>query len=233
MLKQWPPKILKSYPNFLLNKRELNIAFYVSGGASRLRCLMKEPETGLMKSTRLVVSDSLKNEDLGNLLLDRGISFDCFNYEELKGNKQLVLSERLLTLFMDHKIDYGFCFGDHILKGEFLKRYKNRIINFHPSLLPHYKGRGAIDRAVQDGVHILGNTAHFLTEEVDGGPVIMQSAIHISLFEQKGTDAVLDLQLTMAGQIFKWLSLNLVSVDEGKVNIKGARYDRSFMVPHL
>lgn len=216
-----------------MSERELNIAFYVSGRASRLRNLLHEPDSKLLNATKLVVSDSISNMDLENSLIKKGIRFDCFEYDQLSENKQDTLSGRLLKLFKEHDVHYCFCFGDHILKGELLSSYKNRIINFHPSLLPYYKGRNAIDKAVLDGAQILGNTAHFLTEDVDGGPIIMQSLIHISQFELSGYDAVLDLQLVMIKQIHEWLCTNKLSIEGRKVRVEGVKYNHSFYLPHI
>ncbi|MDD4879390.1 MAG: phosphoribosylglycinamide formyltransferase [Candidatus Omnitrophica bacterium] len=63
-----------------------------------------------------------------------------------------------------------------ILSGNFVKRYRNRILNIHPALLPAFKGGQAIKDAIQYGVKITGATVHFVTEDVDAGPVILQAA---------------------------------------------------------
>ena len=215
-----------------MSKRELNIAFYVSGRASRFRSLLKESDSKLLNATKLVVSDSIYNVDLESSLSKKGIMFDCFDYDQLSEDKQEILSGRLLRLFKKHDVDYCFCFGDHILKGELLSSYNNRIINFHPSLLPYYKGRNAIDKAVQDGAQLLGNTAHFITEDVDDGPIIMQSVIHISQYELSGYDAVLDLQLVMIKQVYEWLCSNSIFIEAGKVRVDGVKYNHSIYLPY-
>ncbi|MDD5270331.1 MAG: phosphoribosylglycinamide formyltransferase [Candidatus Omnitrophica bacterium] len=63
-----------------------------------------------------------------------------------------------------------------ILSDGFVRRYRNRIINIHPALLPAFKGGQAIKDAIQYGVKVTGPTVHFVTEEVDGGPIILQEA---------------------------------------------------------
>lgn len=216
-----------------MHKKKLNIAFYVSGKASRLRKIIEGDDRELMSSTRLVVSDSMKNIDLSVTLKGTGIFFNCFEYERLKGDKKRNLSDKLLQLFQDHQIDYCFCFGDHILKGALLELYKNRIINFHPSILPSFKGRNAIDQAIREGAILLGNTAHFLTEKLDGGPIIMQSVIHISKFESEGYDAVLDQQLVMVKQIFDWISNGKISIADNRVHIKNIDFKSQVFFPGL
>jgi len=63
-----------------------------------------------------------------------------------------------------------------ILSDDFVKRYKNRILNIHPALLPAFKGGQAIRDALKYGIKVTGVTVHFVTEEVDGGPIILQAA---------------------------------------------------------
>jgi len=61
-----------------------------------------------------------------------------------------------------------------ILSDGFVRRYKNRILNIHPALLPAFKGGQAIKDALEYGVKVTGPTVHLVTEEVDGGPVVLQ-----------------------------------------------------------
>jgi phosphoribosylglycinamide formyltransferase-1 len=63
-----------------------------------------------------------------------------------------------------------------ILSAEFVRRFRGRIINVHPSLLPAFPGIGAIQHALDYGVRVLGVTVHFVDEDVDSGPIILQEA---------------------------------------------------------
>ena len=62
-----------------------------------------------------------------------------------------------------------------ILSDDFVRRYKNRILNIHPALLPAFKGGQAIKDALKYGVKVTGATVHFVTAEVDGGPIALQA----------------------------------------------------------
>jgi len=66
-----------------------------------------------------------------------------------------------------------------ILSGAFVERYKGRMINIHPSLLPTYPGLDTHRRALADGVRIHGCTVHFVTGDVDHGPIIAQAAVPV------------------------------------------------------
>lgn len=70
-----------------------------------------------------------------------------------------------------------------ILTPELVAQYRHRIINIHPSLLPYYPGANAYKQAFEEGVRVSGCTAHFVTEQLDEGPVILQDVFHIRVGE--------------------------------------------------
>ncbi len=70
-----------------------------------------------------------------------------------------------------------------ILSPAVVERYRNRIINIHPSLLPYHPGGNAYKQAYEEGVRVSGCTAHFVTEQLDQGPVIIQDVFHIRVGE--------------------------------------------------
>ncbi|MBI5946567.1 MAG: formyltetrahydrofolate deformylase [Chloroflexi bacterium] len=101
--------------------------------------------------------------------------------------------------------------------------YRGRIINIHPSLLPYFPGANPYRRAWEDGVRVSGCTAHFVTEELDAGPIILQDVFQIDV----GVDSVDDVRakgralegnvLSRAAQLFL---NNEIVVIEGKVVFK-------------
>jgi len=66
-----------------------------------------------------------------------------------------------------------------ILSPHFISHYKDRIINTHPSLLPAFKGLDAVKQAYDYGVKVTGCTVHLVTEKMDDGPVLMQTAVQV------------------------------------------------------
>lgn len=197
----------------------MNYAFYVSGNAGRLRKLI-DCKSKVLNNTKLVISDSIKNLDLAKTLKSYGIDFQYFDYKNEKGIN-MKLSNFIFEGFNLYQIDYCFCFGDHILKGKLLDEYKNKIINFHPSILPMYPGRRAIDQALVDNSTILlGNTAHFIDNGIDTGPVILQSVVPKSYFIYKKYEGILDIQLQMLEKIYDLIEKKLIKVQNGKVAIQ-------------
>ena len=67
-----------------------------------------------------------------------------------------------------------------LLGPEFVGRFRNRIVNVHPSLLPAFPGVGAIEQAVEHGVRVTGVTVHFVDEHLDNGPIVAQEALELS-----------------------------------------------------
>jgi phosphoribosylglycinamide formyltransferase-1 len=66
-----------------------------------------------------------------------------------------------------------------ILSGDFVRHYQGRLLNIHPSLLPKYKGMHTHQRAIDDGEQEHGCSVHFVTEELDGGPLVVQAVLPI------------------------------------------------------
>jgi phosphoribosylglycinamide formyltransferase-1 len=67
-----------------------------------------------------------------------------------------------------------------LLGAEFVRRFQNRIVNVHPSLLPAFPGVGALEQALEHGVRVTGVTVHFVDEHLDNGPIVFQEALELS-----------------------------------------------------
>ena len=81
----------------------------------------------------------------------------------------------------DHEVELVACAGFmRIMTPGFVERWRDRMINIHPSLLPAYKGLHTHERALADGVKIHGCTVHFVRHDVDSGPIIAQAAFRCS-----------------------------------------------------
>lgn len=110
-----------------------------------------------------------------------------------------------------------------ILPPGMVDKYRHRIINIHPSLLPHFPGAAPYKQAYESGVRVHGCTAHFVTEQLDEGPVILQDVFHINV----GVDTLEDVKLkgleleaqVLSKSVQLFLDEELVVVD-GKVIFK-------------
>lgn len=212
-------------------------AFYISGHSTRLyKFLLNIEDT---KDIVLVVSDRKVSKEIEEVLCDKGIKLCIFLYAHLKGNtnkeRNLELSNKILKEFRELQIDYCFSFGSHLLAGDLLIEYKNKLINFHPAILPMFPGRKAIDQAYEHGnTFLVGNTAHFIDEGMDTGAIIMQSVVPIRQFEvTRDYDYILDIQVEMLIQLKRAIGEGRLYIQDGKSYIDGADYSRNMIYPYF
>lgn len=156
----------------------LNIAVCVSGGGTDLQSIIDACEAGKINGQiRLVISNRKKAYGLERARL-HGIQAEWIKDED-----------EILKKFEEEKIDVVVLAGYLAIVGDkLLEQYKNRIINIHPSLIPSFCGPGFYGMHVHEavfkrGVKVSGATVHFVTGEVDGGPIILQRAVDISDLE--------------------------------------------------
>ena len=88
--------------------------------------------------------------------------------------------EQRIQILNAWRVDFIILAGYmRVLSPEFIKAFPNKIINVHPSLLPKYKGLNAVEQAMEACERVTGCTVHWVTEELDGGPIIIQSKVPI------------------------------------------------------
>ncbi len=107
-----------------------------------------------------------------------------------------------------------------ILTPNFVTRYQGRLINIHPSLLPAYSGLDTHTRALQDGVKIHGCTVHFVTSDLDHGPIIIQAAVPVLADDTPATLAarVLHEEHRIYPQTIRWFCNDQFKLnDQGRV----------------
>jgi len=179
-------------------------AFYVSGSAGRLKKLF-DISHEVLDYTLLVFTDSSSARHIQADCVARKIDFVYFDYEQARIHTKRpngALSESLFEQLKKHSVDFCFSFGDNLLKGELLKHYERRLINFHPSLLPSFPGRLAINKAIGSEVALLGHTAHYIDEGIDTGKILCQLVVSKNEFLHYGMTGFLDLQLIMLDALF-------------------------------
>lgn len=202
----------------------MNFGFYVSGGARRLKKYFQGGVPPMQ--VNCVVHDGPVDHALEEILAANSIPY--FSYDsDMDGE----FSDYLCDTLTSSQVDYCFCFGVRFLKEPLLSAYKHKIINFHPSLLPAFTGLNAIDQALDSNAMLLGNTAHFIDEGIDTGPIIMQNIIFRSCYD--GYDSCLDLQLTMLDQIVMWLNEDRVEIVGHHVRVADADYSIGDFVPAI
>lgn len=162
---------------------KVNIAVLVSGGGTNLQALINAQKNGIITSgeIKLVVSSN-KNAYALKRAENAGIKTAVCERKEIS---QKEFEESILNALEKEKIEVIVLAGFmSILSADFVKRYPDRIINVHPSLIPSFCGEGfyglRVHKAALDyGVKVTGATVHFVNEIPDGGRIIMQKAVDI------------------------------------------------------
>ncbi|MCK9615133.1 MAG: phosphoribosylglycinamide formyltransferase [Candidatus Omnitrophica bacterium] len=156
----------------------MNIAILASGNGSNFEAIVKAAKRGYIKAfIKVLITDKsnayvrqrAKRNKIKDILIDPS-----------KFKSRLEFDEEVIKVLEKEKIDLVVLAGFmRILSAKFVKRFKNRILNIHPALLPAFKGENAIRRALQHNCKVTGVTVHFVDEKVDNGPIILQQAIEI------------------------------------------------------
>ena len=160
----------------------LRLAVMVSGGGSGLRALLKyQQEADRAHVTTVVIADS---ELAGGLkhAMDAGVeSFSVPLPQGLKGDeRRRAHEEQIIRIIESKDIELIVLSGYmRVLTPFFVSRWKGRLVNIHPSLLPDFPGAHAQRDALEARVRVSGCTVHFVDEGVDSGPIIEQREVPV------------------------------------------------------
>jgi len=160
------------------------IAVFVSGGGTNLQALIDAEKSGIIKSGKIELVISSKP---GVYALERaeksGIKTHIVSRKDCLGQEDF--ESKIISALEESSIDFIVLAGFmSILSENFTKRYKDRIINVHPSLIPSFCGQGFYglkvhEEALKYGVKVSGATVHFVNEIPDGGKIILQKAVEV------------------------------------------------------
>ena len=154
------------------------IAVFASGNGSNLQALIDAIGQGKLRAEiKLVVSD---RPDCHALQRARSAGIAVLAFEPAdfrdKAHYEGVIAEELAKSRVEYLVLAGYM---RLIGSTLLQLYPGRIINIHPSLLPHFPGKDAIGRALAAGAAETGVTVHYVDEGIDTGPVIAQERIAV------------------------------------------------------
>jgi phosphoribosylglycinamide formyltransferase-1 len=111
-----------------------------------------------------------------------------------------------------------------ILGRDFVERYQGRMLNIHPSLLPAYPGTDTHARAIANGATRHGCTVHFVTPEVDGGPIVAQADVAVLPGDDAATLAarVLEQEHRLLPEVVGWFCAGRIALDNGRASVVDA-----------
>lgn len=203
----------------------LNVVVLVSGGGTNLQAIIDAVENGTITNTKIasVISNN-KNAYALERAKKHGIANCCISPKDYANratfNQKFL--EKMDELNPDLIVLAGFLV---VIPPEMIAKYRNRIINIHPSLIPSFCGTGYYglkvhEKALARGVKVSGATVHFVDEGTDTGPIIAQKAVEI---KQGDTPEVLQRRIMEQAE---WVIMpkaiddianGRIKVEEGKV----------------
>lgn len=194
-----------------------NIAVFCSGNGTNLQAIIDAAKRGYIEANlALVVCDNP-----GAYALERAkkANIEVFLLTKDGFKKREDYDKEIIRKLEEKKIDLVVLAGFmRLMSPYFVTKYKNRILNIHPALLPSFKGTHGLKDALDYGVKVTGPTVHFVDERLDSGPIVLQEAVEVK------DD---DTEETLAGRIHekehtiypKAIKLFV----EGKLKIEGRR----------
>jgi formyltetrahydrofolate deformylase len=198
-------------------RRKKRIAALVSKEPHCLEKLIDDANAGRLHGE--IAGVFANHKDLEGMAEEAGLRFFWFPAEDPAKH-----FDWLLETLKEHNVDLVVLARYmRILPPAIVAHYRHRIINIHPSLLPYFPGAAPYKQAYESGVRVHGCTAHFVTEQLDEGPVILQDVFHINV----GADSLDDVKRkgleleanVLSKSVQLYLDEELVVV-EGKVIFK-------------
>ncbi|MDW8114637.1 MAG: phosphoribosylglycinamide formyltransferase [candidate division WOR-3 bacterium] len=197
----------------------MKIAVLVSGRGTNLQAIIDACENGFISGKVVCVISNVENA----YALERAKKHNIPNFVISHKNKERIEFEKeVIEKLEEFKPDLiclaGFM---RVLTPYFIEHYRNRIINIHPALLPAFKGlygEKVHQAVIESGAKFSGCTVHFVTEDVDGGPIILQRIVPV---EDSDTPETLAERVLKEEHIAYPMAIRLFA--EGRLKIEGKR----------
>jgi phosphoribosylglycinamide formyltransferase 1 len=155
-----------------------NLGILLSGRGSNFEAIARNVASGKIPDARIVVVISNRPE-VGGISKAREFGIETLVVHS-KGKAREEHDREVVAAFQQHRVDL-ICLAGYmrLLSPWFVKQFPQRILNIHPSLLPAFPGLEAQEQAFAYGVKVAGCTVHFVDEELDHGPIILQKAVPV------------------------------------------------------
>jgi phosphoribosylglycinamide formyltransferase 1 len=194
-----------------------NLGILLSGRGSNFEAIAKNVAAGRIPDARIAVVIS-NRPDAGGVETARRLGLNAVVIPS-KGKDRAEHDREVVAALQKHRVDL-VCLAGYmrLLSPWFVQQFRRRIVNIHPSLLPAFPGLEAQEQAFAYGVKVSGCTVHFVDEELDHGPIILQKAVPV-----QDTDDEHTLAARILEQEHIAYSEAISIVLEGKFEIVGRR----------
>lgn len=155
-----------------------NIAVFASGRGTNFSVICRAVKKGLIKANLALLVCDNPRAGVIRRAKNAGVKITLVQDQDCAGKKEF--EQRIIKALKENRIDLVVLAGFmRILSADFVRKYKGRILNIHPALLPSFKGAHGIKDAFDYGVKATGVTVHFVDDKMDHGPIILQEALEI------------------------------------------------------
>jgi phosphoribosylglycinamide formyltransferase-1 len=205
------------------NEGDMGIVVLISGSGSNLQAIIDAAKRDLPVRIRAVISNEREAFGLQRAR-QAGIETRVLDHRGFADRH--AYDRALLTLIDGFDPSLVALAGFmRILTPEFVDHYAGRLFNIHPSLLPRFRGLHTHQRALDEGAEIHGASVHFVTAELDGGPVVLQAEVPVLPGDDAATLAqrVLVEEHRIYPQVIRWFAEGRLSLRQGSVVIDGRR----------
>lgn len=202
----------------------MRIAVLVSGGGTNLQAIIDKAASGEIKNTEiaLVLSNNRKAYALERA---KQAGIPAVGMSPKQYSDREAFYNAVIETIDSYQVDLIVLAGCLMyIPPKLIRKYHNRIINIHPSLIPSFCGKGYYgltvhEKALERGVKVTGATVHFVDEELDNGPILLQKPVMI---EPDDTPETLQLRVMQQAE---WVILPqaISLIAQGKVRIEGRR----------
>lgn len=205
-----------------MNDTAFPIVVLISGTGSNLQSLIDARDDGTLEVTiRRVISNrprapGLTRAERADI---QAVALDHRRFDT-RGDFDAALIKSIEAARPELVVLAGFM---RILTDDFVDRFQGRMINLHPSLLPAYRGLHTYERCLADGVSEHGTSVHFVTRELDGGPVIAQAPVAVRDGDTPDSlrARVQAREHALLPEVLRWFSHGRVALKEGRVHFDG------------
>ena len=161
----------------------LNLAILISGRGSNMEAILKTIRKKKIPANPAVVISNKPDAKGLRIAKKLGVKTEVVDSQDFKGDR-VEYDKKIIKVLEKYGVtpENGLvCLAGfmRIISPEFIRKYKNRIMNIHPALLPAYPGLYAQKQALEGGAKYSGCTVHFADEKVDHGPIILQSVVKV------------------------------------------------------
>lgn len=198
----------------------IRIAVLVSGRGSNLQAIIDSIENGYLHAQISIVISDISEAYALERARTHGINavhIDPRGFDS-KGSYEA----EVLKVLNSHNVQLVLLAGYMKIIGKtLLTTYKNRILNIHPALLPAFPGLHAQEQAFKHGVKVAGCTVHFVDEELDGGPIILQKCVEVKEDDTPQTlaERILEQEHKIYPEAVKLFVENKLRIEGRKVKI--------------